>query len=110
MALDKRPDSTSYHPVLSSHPPGLPCFQSYAIVTSRLSSFLNPEHFQEKHFLCEEGECASLQFTNAFRTDIDLKAHLASTHKDSYKHKGKLKRDLQLDLDFGPANVREGLK
>jgi len=30
-------------------------------------------HFKGEHFLCEDGECANAQFTNAFRTDIDLK-------------------------------------
>lgn len=31
------------------------------------------QHFQNEHFLCEEGDCKTEQFTSVFRTDIDLK-------------------------------------
>lgn len=58
------------------------------------------DHFKSSHYLCEEGECANVQFTNSFRSDIDLKAHLVNAHKDAYKTKGKLKRDLQIELEF----------
>ena len=41
------------------------------------------EHFREKHFLCEEGRCSTEQFTHAFRTEIDLKAHRTACHSRS---------------------------
>lgn len=31
------------------------------------------QHFQNEHFLCEEGECVHEKFTSVFRSDIDLK-------------------------------------
>lgn len=31
------------------------------------------EHFQAKHYLCEEGDCIHEKFTSVFRSDIDLK-------------------------------------
>ena len=37
-------------------------------------------HFREDHYLCEEDECAQVEFTNAFRSDLDLKAHKAQYH------------------------------
>ncbi|EDO40042.1 predicted protein, partial [Nematostella vectensis] len=38
------------------------------------------EHFRHDHLLCEEDECRFEQFTNVFRTDIDLQAHRANKH------------------------------
>lgn len=38
------------------------------------------EHFREDHYLCEEDECARIQFTNAFRSEMDIKAHKAQYH------------------------------
>ena len=40
------------------------CFRDYPYLM---------DHFRDSHFLCEEDACAHAQFTNAFRTDIDLK-------------------------------------
>lgn len=30
------------------------------------------EHFNEQHFLCEEGDCKENIFSAVFRSDIDL--------------------------------------
>ena len=30
-------------------------------------------HFKSNHFLCVEGDCRNAKFTNAFRSQIDLK-------------------------------------
>lgn len=32
-------------------------------------------HFQDKHYLCEEGSCIHEQFTSVFRTSIDLQGY-----------------------------------
>lgn len=31
------------------------------------------DHFNDQHFLCEEGDCKENIFTAVFRSDIDLK-------------------------------------
>ncbi|XP_017271975.1 E3 ubiquitin-protein ligase ZNF598 [Kryptolebias marmoratus] len=55
------------------------------------------EHFRESHYLCEEGRCSSEQFTHAFRTEIDYKAHKASAHS---KNRAEARQNRQIDLQF----------
>ncbi|XP_070269372.1 E3 ubiquitin-protein ligase ZNF598 isoform X7 [Myotis yumanensis] len=55
------------------------------------------EHFREKHFLCEEGRCSTEQFTHAFRTEIDLKAHKTACHSRS---RAEARQNRQIDLQF----------
>ncbi|XP_076996437.1 E3 ubiquitin-protein ligase ZNF598 [Tamandua tetradactyla] len=63
------------------------------------------EHFREKHFLCEEGRCSSEQFTHAFRTEIDLKAHRTACHSRS---RAEARQNRQIDLQFSyvPRHAR----
>ncbi|XP_059271883.1 E3 ubiquitin-protein ligase ZNF598 [Mustela nigripes] len=58
------------------------------------------EHFREKHFLCEEGRCSTEQFTHAFRTEIDLKAHRTTCHSRS---RAEARQNRQIDLQFSYA-------
>ncbi|XP_069840147.1 E3 ubiquitin-protein ligase ZNF598 [Dendropsophus ebraccatus] len=62
-------------------------------------SFLR-EHFRESHFLCEEGRCSTEQFTHAFRTEIDYKAHKTSCHS---KNRAEARQNRQIDLQFSYA-------
>ncbi|XP_029432456.1 E3 ubiquitin-protein ligase ZNF598 [Rhinatrema bivittatum] len=55
------------------------------------------EHFRETHFLCEEGQCSDEQFTHAFRTEIDYKAHKTSFHS---KNRAEARQNRQIDLQF----------
>ncbi|XP_019719972.1 E3 ubiquitin-protein ligase ZNF598 [Hippocampus comes] len=58
------------------------------------------EHFRECHYLCEEGLCATEQFTHAFRTEIDYKAHKASAHS---KSRAEARQNRHIDLQFNLA-------
>ncbi|XP_048349460.1 E3 ubiquitin-protein ligase ZNF598 [Sphaerodactylus townsendi] len=58
------------------------------------------EHFREKHFLCEEGQCSTEQFTHAFRTEIDYKAHKMACHS---KNRAEARQNRQIDLQFSYA-------
>ncbi|MCI4392189.1 hypothetical protein PGIGA_G00143030 [Pangasianodon gigas] len=58
------------------------------------------EHFRESHFLCEEGRCSTEQFTHAFRTEIDYKAHKASAHS---KNRAEARQNRQIDIQFNYA-------
>lgn len=55
------------------------------------------EHFRESHFLCEEGRCSTEQFTHAFRTEIDYKAHKAAAHS---KNRAEARQNRQIDIQF----------
>ncbi|KAM5152150.1 E3 ubiquitin-protein ligase ZNF598 isoform 2-T2 [Mantella aurantiaca] len=55
------------------------------------------EHFRESHFLCEEGRCNTEQFTHAFRTEIDYKAHKTSCHS---KNRAEARQNRQIDIQF----------
>ena len=59
-------------------------FQSVDVCICREYSDVK-DHFRESHFLCEEGGCAEVQFTNAFRSEIDLIGHKAQNHPRSTK-------------------------
>ncbi|XP_053327495.1 E3 ubiquitin-protein ligase ZNF598 [Spea bombifrons] len=58
------------------------------------------EHFRDSHFLCEEGRCSTEQFTHAFRTEIDYKAHKTSCHS---KSRAEARQNRQIDLQFNYA-------
>ncbi|XP_032957802.1 E3 ubiquitin-protein ligase ZNF598 isoform X3 [Rhinolophus ferrumequinum] len=68
------------------------------------------EHFREKHFLCEEGRCSTEQFTHAFRTEIDLKAHKTACHSRS-RAEARQNRQIDLQFSYAPRHSRrnEGL-
>uniref|UniRef100_T1IS92 RING-type E3 ubiquitin transferase n=1 Tax=Strigamia maritima TaxID=126957 RepID=T1IS92_STRMM len=57
------------------------------------------DHFKYKHYVCEEGDCAVEQFTSAFRSDIDLKAHKAAVHSRNLS-KAKAKQARTIDVNF----------
>ncbi|KAM5227334.1 E3 ubiquitin-protein ligase ZNF598 [Ctenodactylus gundi] len=65
------------------------------------------EHFREKHFLCEEGRCSTEQFTHAFRTEIDLKAHRMACHSRS-RAEARQNRQIDLQFSFTPRHSRRG--
>ncbi|XP_038675176.1 E3 ubiquitin-protein ligase ZNF598 [Scyliorhinus canicula] len=58
------------------------------------------DHFREKHYLCEEGRCNTEQFTHAFRSEIDYKAHKAASHS---KSRAEARQNRQIDLQFNYA-------
>ncbi|KAK3532491.1 hypothetical protein QTP86_018533 [Hemibagrus guttatus] len=58
------------------------------------------DHFRESHFLCEEGRCRTEQFTHAFRTEIDYKAHKAAAHS---KNRAEARQNRQIDIQFNYA-------
>ncbi|NXD31798.1 ZN598 ligase, partial [Spelaeornis formosus] len=63
------------------------------------------EHFREKHFLCEEGRCSSEQFTHAFRTEIDYKAHKSACHSKS-RAEARQNRHIELQFTYAPRHPR----
>ncbi|KAM9209492.1 E3 ubiquitin-protein ligase ZNF598 isoform 2-T2 [Dugong dugon] len=63
------------------------------------------EHFREKHFLCEEGRCSTEQFTHAFRTEIDLKAHRTACHSRS-RAEARQNRQIDLQFNYTPRHSR----
>ncbi len=58
------------------------------------------EHFRKSHYLCEEGHCCTEQFTHAFRTEIDYKAHKAAAHS---KNRAEARQNRQIDIQFNYA-------
>ncbi|XP_034045829.1 E3 ubiquitin-protein ligase ZNF598 [Thalassophryne amazonica] len=68
------------------------------------------EHFRDAHYLCEEGRCATEQFTHAFRTEIDYKAHKAAAHSKS-RAEARQNRHIDLQFTYAPRQQRrnEGL-
>ncbi|KAJ6644453.1 E3 ubiquitin-protein ligase [Pseudolycoriella hygida] len=62
-------------------------------------------HFQSNHYLCEDESCAEEKFTSVFRTEIDLRAHIASTHGKSLgKLATKQARTLEVEFTLAPRN------
>ncbi|KAI5728761.1 hypothetical protein M8J77_020695 [Diaphorina citri] len=67
------------------------------------------QHFLKEHFLCEEENCVNEQFTSVFRTEIDLKAHVATTHGRTLgKHATKQAKKLELELNFPSRSNQRG--
>ncbi|NP_001089919.1 uncharacterized protein LOC734987 [Xenopus laevis] len=62
-------------------------------------SFLR-EHFRQSHFLCEEGQCNTEQFTHAFPSEIDYKAHKTACHS---KNRAEARQNRQIDIQFSYA-------
>uniref|UniRef100_UPI0037E95732 E3 ubiquitin-protein ligase ZNF598 n=1 Tax=Semicossyphus pulcher TaxID=241346 RepID=UPI0037E95732 len=58
------------------------------------------DHFRDSHYLCEEGRCATEQFTHAFRSEIDYKAHKAAAHS---KNRAEARQNRHIDLQFNYA-------
>uniref|UniRef100_A0A8C4QG68 RING-type E3 ubiquitin transferase n=1 Tax=Eptatretus burgeri TaxID=7764 RepID=A0A8C4QG68_EPTBU len=63
------------------------------------------DHFRRAHFLCEEGECAHEQFTHAFRSEIDLRAHRATVHSRN-RAEARHTRQLELAFSYPSRHVR----
>ncbi|KAL1452733.1 hypothetical protein WDU94_006937 [Cyamophila willieti] len=67
------------------------------------------EHFLKEHFLCQEENCINEQFTSVFRSEIDLKAHQATTHGRTLGKAGtKQAKKLELDLNFPARQSHRG--
>lgn len=61
------------------------------------------DHFKNKHFLCEEDECTDEQVMTAFRTEIDLRAHIATTHsKGMSRMDQKQTRTIDVEFNYTP--------
>ncbi|KAF5293670.1 hypothetical protein FQA39_LY03155 [Lamprigera yunnana] len=61
------------------------------------------KHYFEEHYLCEEGDCKHEQFTSVFRSDIDLKAHIAAVHsRNLSKAATRQARTLELEFTLAP--------
>ncbi|KAG5854499.1 hypothetical protein ANANG_G00038480 [Anguilla anguilla] len=63
------------------------------------------EHFRESHYLCEEGSCSTEQFTHAFRSEIDYKAHKAAAHSKS-RAEARQNRHIDLQFSYAPRHQR----
>lgn len=57
------------------------------------------DHFMSKHFLCKECDSQEEKFTNAFRSEIDLQAHIAQFHSQNMS-KSDLKKAKTISLDL----------
>ena len=59
------------------------------------------EHFKSDHYLCVEGSCVNEQFTSAFRSELDLKAHRLDRHSGGLsKTENKQARMVGIDVSF----------
>jgi len=67
------------------------------------------KHFEDHHYLCDEGECgaSSCRFTHAFVSDIDLKAHKAKSHNKNMS-KAQIRDARNIEVDFHMAPRRQG--
>ncbi|XP_022091455.1 E3 ubiquitin-protein ligase ZNF598-like [Acanthaster planci] len=67
------------------------------------------EHFSEEHYLCEEDSCAQEQFTHAFRSSIDLKAHRATVHSGQMSRaQARQMRQLDVEINLPPRSSERG--
>ncbi|XP_071106285.1 E3 ubiquitin-protein ligase ZNF598-like [Haliotis cracherodii] len=57
------------------------------------------QHFRERHYMCEMDHCIGVQFTNVFRSEIDMKAHIAKEHHQRL-NKAQYKETRTLDVNF----------
>lgn len=57
------------------------------------------DHFLADHYLCKECDCQEEKFTCAFRSEIDLQAHIAQLHSQNMS-KSDLKKAKTLSLDI----------
>ena len=66
------------------------------------------DHFKTAHILCEEGECRDAEFTNAFHTDIDYRAHWAQKHSAGVgRQQARQMRQIDINVDFGDAGATD---
>ncbi|XP_053550462.1 E3 ubiquitin-protein ligase ZNF598 [Bombina bombina] len=63
------------------------------------------DHFRESHFLCEEGRCSTEQFTHAFRTEIDYKAHKTTCHSKN-RAEARQNRQIDIQINYAPRHSR----
>lgn len=65
-------------------------------------------HFRDEHFLCSEGECINEKFTSVFRSEIEIKAHIAAQHSKNYtKQQAKQARTLEVEFTITPRSQYE---
>ncbi|KAK5641502.1 hypothetical protein RI129_010049 [Pyrocoelia pectoralis] len=68
-------------------------------------------HYNDEHYLCEEGDCKHERFTSVFRSDIDLKAHYANVHgRNLSKSATRQARTLELEFTLAPRPRPDGGK
>ncbi|XP_033630564.1 E3 ubiquitin-protein ligase ZNF598-like [Asterias rubens] len=61
------------------------------------------EHFRLQHYLCEDDRCSQEQFTHAFRSEIDLKAHRSTAHSNLMsKSQVRQMRQIDMQINFPP--------
>ena len=68
------------------------------------------QHFSTDHFLCLEGDCQNERFTNAFRSELDLKAHRLDRHSGALsKSETRQNRRVDIEVSFKrqPASHQE---
>jgi hypothetical protein len=63
------------------------------------------QHFKSEHFLCEEDDCITEEFTAVFRSEIDLRAHKATVHSRGLS-RTEARQARTLDLEFAPYAPR----
>lgn len=63
-------------------------------------------HFRDEHFLCEECDGANERFTNAFRTELDLKGHIVEKHRSGLS-KNEVKQNRTVGLEFNYGSHRD---
>ncbi|CAH1794808.1 unnamed protein product [Owenia fusiformis] len=61
------------------------------------------QHFKDQHYLCDFEECLHEEFTHAFKTEIDLKAHISSKHRHS-KSQNKQARTIDIEINLAPRD------
>ncbi|OWF56534.1 E3 ubiquitin-protein ligase ZNF598-like [Mizuhopecten yessoensis] len=60
-------------------------------------------HFRDQHYLCQDEDCVNAQFTHAFRSEIDLKAHKANEHNRGLtKAQVRQSRVVDVDIQLAP--------
>ena len=65
-------------------------------------------HFKSDHYLCEDGNCVNEQFTSAFRSELDLKAHRIDRHSGGLsKTENRLNRIVGIDVSFSDNRQRD---
>ena len=58
-------------------------------------------HFRKEHYLCELGQCLEEQYVNAFRSKVDLQAHVAKHHsRDMGKQEAKQARQIEVGFSY----------
>lgn len=66
------------------------------------------QHYQQGHFLCEEGDCINEQFTSVFATKLDLQAHRTAAHMGNLtRQQQKVERNIDLGFQY-PKPTRGG--